>query len=447
MPLSRRKMKVRSRKALHLSACGAALSVLLAGGGAVHAQAAPEMRSQLFNQDIPEDYNRGRNISVLERPHPEYDALGIEEGQFTLFPSLSTGAGYSDNIFGTRDSKVSDEYFEIDPQLTLNSNWERNAFSASVGADIKEFVSHAEENEQGWHAQVSGQYDITNNDYLVAGFTAHKLYEEQDSGSYPTGAAAPLGYVDTDTYLRANHQTGRIHLIASGDFHTYTYDSVPAVAGGQLAQDFNDHNAWRVTGRGEYNLTPDTALFGEVTHQENTYTHTSLGQNLDGTENRYLTGANFDLTALIRGSIGAGYIERSYNDPMFHGVSGLAADAHLEYFVTPLVTLTGSVKREIDDSVDFNVGGFFNTTSQVRVDYELLRDLLLNAEVSYEDDDFRGVSRTDHITTFGGGAHYNLNRNIGIEAYGAYTDRSSFGHLLGPIFSETKFILTLYYKI
>ncbi|MGC1304246.1 MAG: outer membrane beta-barrel protein [Caulobacteraceae bacterium] len=434
------------RQAACLLACGVALGGLLAGASAARAQT-QALTSQLFNQDIPEDYDRGRNISVLERPHPEYDALGIQAGQFDLYPSLSTGLGYSDNIFGTRDGKVSDEYFEIDPQLTLGSDWKRNSVSASVGADLKEFVSHSEENEQGWHVLLNGRYDVTNDDYLVAGFTAHKLYEEQDSGFYPTGAAAPLGYVDADAFVRANHQTGRIHLILSGDYHTYTYDSVAAVGGGELNQNFNDHNAWRVTGRGEYSLTPDTALFTEITHQQNDYTHAGTGQNLDGTEDRYLVGANFDLTALIRGSVGAGYIERSYDDPAFHAVSGFATDVHLEYFPTTLMTISGSVKREIDDSVDFNVGGFFDTSSQLRVDYELLRDLLLNAEVNYEDDDFNGVSRDDHITTFGGGAHYNMNRNIGIEVYGAYTDRSSTGHLLGPIFSETRFILTLYYKI
>ncbi len=428
--------------------CAVALGLALgslAVAPAAHAQQA--MQSQLLNPDIPPDYSQGRNVSVLERPHPEYDALGWHEGGFTIFPTLSTGFGYSDNIFGTRDNKVGDEYFAVAPQVTINSDWSRNAISATVGADLREFVSHASEDEQGWHVALNGRYDISSNDYLVAGFTAHKLYEEQDSGYYPTGAAAPLGYVDTDTFLRANHQTGRLHLILAGDFHTYSYDSVLAVGGGQLAQNFNDHNAWRVTGRGEYNLTPDTALFTEISHTDNTYTHTNLGQDLSGTENRYLTGANFDLTALIRGTVGVGYIQRDYDNAAFRAVSGLATDVKLEYFPTTLLTVTGSVKREIDDSVDFNVGGFISTQSQLRADYELLRNLLLNAEVTYEDDAFHGVSRDDHILTYGVGGHYNFTRNIGVEAFGSYTDRSSFGTLLGPIFSETKFILTLYFKV
>jgi hypothetical protein len=429
--------------------CALTLALGLALGtlSAAPAARAQQLQSQLLNQDIPPDYSQGRNISVLERPHPEYDALGVPEGGFTVYPSISTGFGYSDNIFGTRDNKVGDEYFAVAPQVSVNSNWSRNAVSATVGADLREFVSHSSENEQGWHVALNGKYEIDNTDYLEAGFTSHKLYEEQDSGYYPTGAAAPLGYVDTGAFLRANHQTGRIHLILAGDYHTYNYDSVLAVGGGQLAQNFNNHDTWRVTGRGEYNLTPDTALFTEISHADNTYTHTTLGQDLSGTENRYLAGANFDLTALIRGTVGLGYIQRDYDNPAFHAVSGLATDVKLEYFPTTLMTVTGSVKREVDDSVDFNVGGFLNTQSQLRVDYELLRNLLLNAEVTYEDDNFHGVSRDDHILTYGAGAHYNFSRNIGVEAYGSYTDRSSFGQVLGPVFSETKFILTLYFKV
>lgn len=425
----------------------AATALVLGAAGAAHAQDA--LRSTLFNQDIPDDYNRGRNISVLERDHPEYDALGVPLGGFTLYPSATLGGGYLDNVFGTSTGKVGDGYFDIDPQVAVTSNWSRNSVAATVGADIREFVTQTAENEQGWHVLLSGRYDLTNNDYFTGGFTARKLYEEQDSGFYPTGAAAPLGYLDTDTYLRYNHETGRIRLVLSGDYHTFNYDSVAAIGGGSLSQSFNDHNAWRGTAHGEYNLTPDAGLFVEVSHQQNTYTDIGPGggQDLNGDENRFLVGGNFDLTALIRGSVGLGYIERNYDDHAFRGVSGLAVDAHAEYFPTPLITLSGSVQRTLQDSIDFDAGGFVSTISQARADYELLRSLLLNVEINYENDAYRTVSRTDNITTVGGGATYNLNRNVAVQGYAAYTDRASTGNLLGPVFTETRFVLSLIFKI
>ena len=413
------------------------------------AAAQSTIRSEIFNQDIPDDSSRGRNIGVLDRDHPEYDGLGVPLGSFTAYPSLAVGGGYETNIFGTKADKVGDGYAQVDPQLTAGSNWSRNAVGASLGADIKEFFSHGDENEQGWHALVDGRYDLGDKDAVYAGFNAQKLYEEQDSGFYPIGAAAPLGYIDTDAFAREEHKVNRIRLVVSADYHTFTYDNVAAVGGGTLSQSFNNHNDWRVTGLAEYALTPDTAVFAEVSHLKNTYTDTTPngGQDLDGDENRYLMGINADLPVLVRGSVGVGYVQRSYDDPAFQGVSGLALDVHLQYFPTTLLTLSGSVKRTVEDSIDFDNAGFVSTNSQVRADYELLRDLLLNAEVAYENDAYRTVARNDDITTFGGGATYNLNRNTALHGYASHTNRASTGALLGPTFTETRFLLTLILKL
>ena len=417
--------------------------------GVTAAAAQPSIRSTLFNQDIPDDSDRGRNVSVADRDHPEYDALGIPLGAFTAYPSLFLGAGYLSNVFGTKTDKVGDGYFDIDPQLTVVSDWGRNAIGATVGTNARVFATQSTENEDGWHVQLDGRYDISHDDTLNAGFTAAKLYEERDSGFYPVGAAAPLGYVDTDTFVRGIHKTGVISLAVSADYHTFDFDNVAAIGGGVLQEGFNSHNDYRLTGRGEYALTPDTALFAEVSHQHNTYTDIAAngGQDLNGDENRFLFGGNFDLTHLVRGSVGLGYVQRSYDDQAFQGVSGVAVDAHVQYFPTTLVTLSGSVRRTVEDSVDFDNAGFIATVSEVRADYELLRNLLLNAEVDYENDAYRTVDRTDDITTIGAGATYNLTRNVGIGAYASQTNRASTGTVLGPTFTETRFVLSLNLKI
>ena len=42
----------------------------------------------LLDVTIDPTYDRGRNISVMDRKHPEFEAIGINLGGFTALPSI-----------------------------------------------------------------------------------------------------------------------------------------------------------------------------------------------------------------------------------------------------------------------------------------------------------------------------------------------------------------------
>jgi len=70
----------------------------------------------------------------------------------------------------------------------------------------------------------------------------------------------------------------------------------------------------------------------------------------------------------------------------------------------------------------------FERIIQVSADYELLRNLILQANFGYENDIFDGTNRTDHITSFGLGAKYLLDRRISLYAHYDHSGRySTFG--------------------
>src|SRR5271163_1858458 len=69
-----------------------------------------------------------RGASVLDRPRPEYDPLGLRLGSFFLYPKLELGELYSDNVFATQSNKKTDFITVVSPTLDLRSNWSQNAF-------------------------------------------------------------------------------------------------------------------------------------------------------------------------------------------------------------------------------------------------------------------------------------------------------------------------------
>ena len=50
-------------------------------------------------QQPGDNFARDRNVSVRERPKPEYDAAGIPFGNFRMYPELILAPEYNDNVF------------------------------------------------------------------------------------------------------------------------------------------------------------------------------------------------------------------------------------------------------------------------------------------------------------------------------------------------------------
>ena len=409
---------------------------------------AQELQATFLGNEIPYDFDRGRNTGVLQRDRPEYSALGITAGAFDIFPRLETGIGYLDNVFGVRNGKTADGYFIIDPSVSGRSDWSRNAVSFNAGARLREFFSQGTENEEGAFANVDGRLDVNADNTIYGGAQVQRAYEERSEGGYPVGAAAPVQFVQSGGYLRAAHEGGRLKLIGAGDVNHFSFDDVPAQGGGSIFQGDRNRTVVRGSSRAEFGLTPDASVLGQFT-----YTRTDYDQNLQGglanrnsDEYKLLAGGSVDLTALVRGQLTLGYVSRQFDSGIYHDLSGFAADARLEYFPTQQTTVTLSGRRLIEDSFFVGSGGYFNNGIDLRVDHELLYNLLLDAEVDYERDIYDQTDRKDDIVSVGGGARYFFTREIGLGGFFSYTNRNSTGSLAGVVFDETRFTVSLVFQ-
>ena len=85
-----------------------------------------------------------------------------------------------------------------------------------------------------------------------------------------------------------------------------------------------------------------------------------------------------------------------------------------------LALLTGS--RSTSRS---SLGRQQDASAGLGVEHELLRNVILAANVGYTRDDFSGINRTDDTISAGGGVNYLLNRNFSIGAGYNFTTRSS----------------------
>jgi len=415
-------------------------TVLMAIG--VASQASAQSIDALGPLNIFSNYNRGRNTSVVQRERPEYDPIGILYGGFTVLPSLETGLDYNSNVLATKTNESSDGAFVFTPDVDAHSNWSRNSLQGSIGANLLEYFSKSDESQENWHANVIGRYDLVGDSYFTGGGEVRRDYLDQSNISFPDNAAEPIPVTTSDVFGRGVYQGGRVRLSGVVSFENQTYDSVKAIGGGRLDQSSRDVDVTSVAGRSDYAISPDSAVFGSAQYFDYDYTNTGVF-NRNSTQYIINGGFNFDISALARGEISLGYESKTYSDPTFKSISGLAASGKVEYFPTELTTVTGTVSRSIQDSILGSTGGYTATVGGLQVDHELLRNFLLNVEASYEQDDFAGVDRTDHFYTVGGGGKYMLNRNLALKANLTYESRQSDGPAAGREYDIFRAMFTI----
>lgn len=400
--------------------------------------AAEAQVSNAIDTVVPIAFNRGRNESVTERGRPETNPIGFKAGGFTLFPTLDSQIGYTDNVYQTTSSKTDDVFVRLAPRITARSDWSRHSLQVTGGGDFHRYAEASPRNQDGWSIGTIGRYDATGDVALTMALNTARRYESQFSGAALVNVRSVTPYQQSQARFMADARFARVRIVGSADYANYNFMPVRTLTGFLVSQDNRDREVARGAVQLEYGLTPDTGLFSQVT-----YTGTSYGQQLapgvanrDSREIRALAGVSLDLTALLRGSAGIGYIDRRFTAPIYSNIGGLSFDAKLEYFPSPLTTVTFNAFRDIQDAT-FGGSGFFNTGAAVRFDHELLRNLLLNYGVSYAENDFIGVSGKARVKQVSGGAAYLASRLLTGRLDLGYSRRDSDNlGLNGPSLSE-----------
>ena len=383
---------------------------------------------------------RDRNVSVLERPRPEYQAPGIRAGQFIVRPKVDIGAGYNSNVFALSNvdaalgydsfEEESDVFGYIRPSVRVESDWSRHALAFGGYVEATRFNRYDSESIVNGGVYVDGQYDISSRAAVFGGGSLDELSESRRSYNTAFLFDEPITYTLAEVYAGFQNEAGRFRYLGRVDVDQYDFKDVrlamPEGTGGVTVpadQDFRDRTATEFKGEIGFALTPDTALFltGIYNIQDFQPSDEVTAPERDSDGYRITFGAEFDLTKLIRGRLDIGYFEQTYDDPSYSSIDGIAVDAQAQWFPTELTTVSLTGSRGVAQSAIISAGGLIETEATLRVDHELLRNLILSGFVAYGHDDYQdrivgstgdGVRQT--ADSWGGGlsAKYYLNRHV-----------------------------------
>jgi hypothetical protein len=343
-----------------------------------------------------------------------------------MLPQLDLGVEFNDNIYATQNNEQDDTIFIANPSVAFESQWSVHRLNLYGGLSTRTFMDANDDNVVDWRVGADGQIDI-NRDMYVSGrlFTGQQT-EPRYAGNGPANLVEPIEFDFTEAGAMLVRNVNRIRASFGADYRNVNYKDGLLPGNVVFDEDFRDHDALDLTGRLDFAVSPDTAIFGSVTHRTRDY---DIDAPLDRDSKgwRYLVGANFDVSATIRGEVGVGYSSTSYDQPGLSDTDGLAVTGRLEWFPTEITTVTVDGLR---DTVESDIGGasaIERSNVGLRVDHELRRDIVLNAQASFTKDNYETIDRDDDYKRFSVGADWYVNRLVTAGASYARTDQKSSG--------------------
>ena len=355
-----------------------------------------------------------RGETVRERARPDYDAAGLRSGGLLLIlPSVEVGLRHEDNIYKTDGGETEDVVTSVRPRVDVVSQWSNHELVASAGADADVFADEDDENTTDWFMSADGRIDITRDTNVYAGLSVQELHEDRGDPNAPRTSREPISYSRQDARLGGSYRFNRLGLTLEANLGHLDYDNGVDQSGQPVDQRGRDRDESEVMARAGYAAAAGYEAFVRATRDERRYDHHDpAGPNRDSDGWELVIGTALDLGGIVFGEVFAGHRSQDYDDASLPTIDGFTLGGAVDWNVTPLTTVNGFVQRKVEESVIDGASGALATTVGLGVDHELLRNLILSADLSLTSSDYEGITREDDVLGVGFGGTYLVNRNL-----------------------------------
>jgi hypothetical protein len=383
----------------------------------------------------PADQSISAGQTVIDRPRPEFDPIGLRVGDFFWFPRAELDGIYNNNIFAANVNPTRDFITAVQPSFDLLSILPRASFNLHGNSQLQFYARNPAQNTQDGSISVDGALPITAGSGLFGNAQVAHQHLSYGSPNSPGDIAQPVTYW---SYLtRAGYAQGgrRFSYQVDVGVDASQFNATPLVGGGVLPQSSQNTIIPSAAVRTSYEIAPDYLAFVRVSAAWYNYWRAVANNS---TTERINLGLQILPRHIVYGQVYAGYLLQNFaqSNPGSTSTSTSVPDygGQLVWNVTRLTTLTFNGLRTFITGTPTAGGtniigpagsGYLASTIAANADHELLRNLLLNFNAGYENDSFQGITRTDNVFTAGAGLKYMANRYLFLGGSFSYYQRSS----------------------
>ncbi|MCY3794966.1 MAG: outer membrane beta-barrel protein [Gammaproteobacteria bacterium] len=318
-----------------------------------------------------------RGETVLDRPRPDHNPLGVRVGGFDLFPSVTIGQRWDDNIYRidgerTEDGVPSDWVTFLQPRIRALSRWSSHSLAFDAGARMDRFRDNEGENNTDYFAVLTGRVDVGRNTEFHATAEMQDLREGR-GGAYSIAGGEPDTFEVRSASAGWHSRLNRVSLALDGRYDDYDYDN-PV----RRFRDRSDRDQ----------LPSGHEAFLRATRFERRYDTRRGGVDRDSDGWEFAVGVDLDLGGLLVGELFAGYRRQTYEGVGLKSVERPTFGAALDWNLSPLTTISAKASRTVQETV-LDASGVLATWVELSAAHELLRSLLLTATLDFSNNDYK----------------------------------------------------------
>jgi len=325
--------------------------------------------------------------------------VGFTAGAWQIFPQITAGAFYDDNVFATNSSRKSDWAYLVRPELGLRTAGQNYSFVTQGFVEDRQYSKYTSENQVSGAVGAAGVVQPDNDTQLVGRLRYVHGHEERGTGeSVFSTFDRPVAYDTVEAAGAINKRFNRVWT-SLGVAELWAHYQNPTIGGVPVDLNYRNGNVTVVTGRVGYVVAPLTSIFLEVAGNNRNF-HVDT---FDSNGYRVVGGLLLEpgKGARVRGEVYAGYMWQDYNGPTFQTVSTFTYGGTLAWLIDPRWTAVFAGRRDALESGLNPTGALNGGTSLIesligaRLDYRVTPNFIVGAGATYLVDEFLGAGRTD----------------------------------------------------
>ena len=415
-------------------------------------QRAPNPRPA--DKTVPDAEQPGPTVAVIPVPlRPRvrpieadpFAPLGVRMGELRLLPFVETSAGYETNPNQVSTGVKPSAAVRVEGGFALASDFPTNSLTANLRAGYAEFPSNSNADRPDVNGVVRGRIDVDRQDTID--LEGRLTVATQTPGSPLLAVPNSVFITSRPTIvsegvtLGGTHTFNRLAVNLRATFDRTQYGNASQSDGSTFLYSQDNYNDIGGVARVSYELTPALIPFVEVggdTRVRDTAVDLS-GFLRDSVGVTARAGSAFEFTRLLTGTLSAGYADRHYADPRLPNLRGPTIDGALVYAFTPLTTLTGRASTSLSETTLAGASGAISRSFSVELAHVFFRNFTVTGIVTYQPNEYQGVSVTENFLQFTLKGAYSISRDI--QLIGSASHQELHSTLVGSSFSDNIFLL------
>ncbi len=371
-------------------------------------------------QDAVRPSLAGEVAAEARRQDIENIPYNLMTGPIKYRVSGTIGVEYNDNINLSENNAESDVI--LHPQIDINALWpvtQLNTLRLDIGLGYAFYLNHSDQNTNGVllspHSQLA--FDLFIGDFRI---NFHDRFSLQQDPIDEIQVSNAVDYGRFENYTGVSVVWDLNHAVATFSYDHYYYLSTNSDF------DYLDRNAEQLTASLAFTLTNTTSV-----GVESSFVYTYYNQNVLNDSQTVTTGvfAETQLTNYIKVRVAGGYqtlnFDRTGSVFDSRDLSDYYANILISHRLNASITQTLSAGHESQLGVNSN----YIMLNYVRhtVNWNIIRNTLLQTEFFFEDADDSGGFINEHLQRFGGAltAAYQLTPHTTLGLRYQYTQKDS----------------------